>query len=42
MVRPNVSSANLMSVVHGAGIGVLPTYINTIYSELVPLDICIT
>lgn len=38
-VRPNISSANLMSVVHGAGIGVLPTYVPTVHPELVPLDI---
>ena len=39
VVRPNASSANVMAVVHGAGIGVLPTYAATVYPELMPLDL---
>jgi DNA-binding transcriptional LysR family regulator len=39
VLRNNVSSAHFWSVVKGAGIGILPTYIQALGSSLVPLDI---
>jgi len=38
-LRNNVSTAHFSSVVRGAGIGVLPTYIQAIGAGLVPLDL---
>jgi DNA-binding transcriptional LysR family regulator len=38
-LRNNVSSAHFGSVVRGAGIGVLPTYVQAIGAGLVPLDL---
>jgi len=38
-LRNNVSSAHFWSVVNGAGIGILPTYVKALGSNLVPLDI---
>jgi DNA-binding transcriptional LysR family regulator len=36
--RNNVSSANFLSVINGAGIGILPTYVQAIGADLVPLS----
>jgi DNA-binding transcriptional LysR family regulator len=38
-LRNNVSSAHFWSIVNGAGIGILPTYVKALGSNLVPLDI---
>jgi len=38
-LRNNVSTAHFSSVVRGAGVGVLPTYVHTIGAGLVPLDL---
>ena len=38
-VRPNVGSANGWAIIHGAGIGVLPTYVEAICGDLVMLDL---
>jgi DNA-binding transcriptional LysR family regulator len=38
-LRNNVSTAHFWSVVNGAGIGILPTYVKALGSNLVPLDI---
>jgi DNA-binding transcriptional LysR family regulator len=38
-LRNNVSSANLLSVLKGAGIGILPTYVQAIGADLVPLSL---
>ena len=37
-VRVNVSSANVSAILNGAGIGVLPTYVGAMHSDLVALD----
>ncbi|HSS14947.1 MAG TPA: LysR family transcriptional regulator [Rhizomicrobium sp.] len=37
-LRNNVSTAHFSSVVRGAGIGILPTYVQAIGADLVPLD----
>ena len=38
-LRNNVSTAHFSSVVRGAGIGILPTYVQAIGAGLVPLDL---
>ena len=38
-LRNNVSSAHFWSIVKGCGIGILPTYVQALGSNLVPLDI---
>jgi DNA-binding transcriptional LysR family regulator len=38
-LRNNISTAHFWSVARGAGIGVLPTYIQAIGADLVPLDL---
>lgn len=38
-LRNNVSSAHFWSVARGAGIGVLPTYVQAISAHVVPLDL---
>jgi DNA-binding transcriptional LysR family regulator len=38
-LRNNVSSAHFWSIVNGAGIGILPTYVKALGSNLVALDI---
>jgi DNA-binding transcriptional LysR family regulator len=38
-LRNNVSSAHFWSIVKGAGIGILPTYVQALGSTLVPLDL---
>jgi DNA-binding transcriptional LysR family regulator len=38
-LRNNVSSAHFWSIVNGAGIGILPTYVKALGSTLVPLDL---
>jgi DNA-binding transcriptional LysR family regulator len=38
-LRNNLSSVHYWSVVHGLGIGSLPTYVTAVGSELVPLEI---
>jgi len=39
MLRNNVSGAHFWSIFNGAGIGLLPTYVQALGSTLVPLDI---
>jgi DNA-binding transcriptional LysR family regulator len=38
-VRVNASSANLMAIVSGIGLGVLPTYLEAVRDDLVVLDV---
>jgi DNA-binding transcriptional LysR family regulator len=38
-VRINASSANLGAILGGAGVGILPTYVTALYSDLVVLDL---
>jgi DNA-binding transcriptional LysR family regulator len=38
-VRVNTGSANVAAIVSGAGIGILPTYVNAVRDDLVMLDI---
>jgi DNA-binding transcriptional LysR family regulator len=38
-VRPNAGSANGWAIIQGAGIGILPTYVEAICSDLVMLDL---
>jgi DNA-binding transcriptional LysR family regulator len=38
-LRTNVSSAHYWSIVNGAGIGMLPTYVYTIGAPIVPIEI---
>lgn len=38
-VRTNVGSANGWSIIHGAGIGLLPTYVDAQHADMVPLDL---
>jgi DNA-binding transcriptional LysR family regulator len=38
-VRVNAGSANLAAIVGGAGIGVLPTYVEAVRDDLVMLDV---
>ena len=38
-VRTNVGSTNGWSIIHGAGIGLLPTYIEAVHADMVALDL---
>jgi DNA-binding transcriptional LysR family regulator len=38
-VRTNAGSANGWSIIHGAGIGLLPTYVEAVHGDMVALDL---